>query len=1230
MDPEVQAQLEEQFRQLTESLSEMNATMASTVEAMKNSNTQQVNNSSTQNNLTKNQTTANNNSAAAATKLDEINKDYNEKTAKIKENLTSAFDKGLSSVSQFTTALLSSERGFSKYGNAVESATDAFFDATKGFGVLGFAIGGVVKLFGMAAGALTKQADNINNFADSWKKAGAIGGLTNTELTEMARQAGYASQDLERLAKPIATLGPAAVNLGGSTIEGQRNFMNLIKVGPEVQARFNRLGYQLEEVNELQAHYVSLQRMSGTAYASDAKTQSQLQKNSLEYAENLIKLTAITGQTIDETKKQQEEAAKDYRETVARIAENAKIERLEQSANEADRQEAANLRKIQKAREQLAMGEASVFALFGQNMGDQIRDFVRSGRVNEDNIAAFRLGGEELRKLKELVDSGAGEEEIAKQTHKLKDKMRENLDKNSEAFATTVNTMAKDESEEFGKGQVGDREFLQKMGAMVRGKTSGQAATEATGGVTTAGEEGFDQAADTRAKMTLLEQNAKIAADRLLESINPFLGNTGILKQFAIGIAAVTAGLLAIFAVSSLAGGLSGIKAAFSGGGDTPGGGLSGGGSSGKLPSGIRKADLLDKRGRVLQGAALDARMEKLAKQRAGSSGNEIVDALKSAGKNALQVMKGGAALGVAIGAIGAGIAGATWLMGGAISKFADGLSKFNDINGPNLKAAGIGMAGLGAGILAMGAGAVLNVVGALAEAVGAKSPLETAAENLYALSALDLDVDKIQKNSDAFLAFGTAMGAIGAIGGLGEIASSIASGISGFFRDEDDPRTAFTSFVEFSHLDIDEERTKKNATAYKYFADAMASYNQMGMLDALGVISTALAESALKFFTGEPPLDRFVAFSALTIDPVRSFLNSLAFTDFATAMSQYRGSAGIINTLSSLLGGKLGELFGMEGPIEAFVNFSKIEFGPNAVKNAKAFYQFVRSLTLFAGGSSSILSGLSSYAAAAATTVVDTGKSLVEGAAEVGKQALDWLTGGTSQPTTNVKPKNLTIGGTATLNNVDSDLVKRFYSAAKDYGKPVNINSAYRPDEYQAQLWVRGRILNEPGIFTPAKPRNPQTITYKGKQYNVPGSGKGSPHLEGRAIDMSPAGKDYAGFDPYLKKYGLKRPFLPKDPPHVQKAAYGGIFESAGMGQGDQVMAALDPNSILMKLAKTPAERDGDLLSANEPEFDVEEMINMDGEMRIMLIEKLDKMLTALDEGKSTSKKMLRTSIAG
>lgn len=96
-------------------------------------------------------------------------------------------------------------------------------------------------------------------------------------------------------------------------------------------------------------------------------------------------------------------------------------------------------------------------------------------------------------------------------------------------------------------------------------------------------------------------------------------------------------------------------------------------------------------------------------------------------------ILMGAGVLAGSIAIIGAGIAGATWLMGAALPKFAEGLKSFGDINGDNLVNVAKGTAALGAAMAFFGGGSALGAVGtgfaSLTEGLlgmfGAKTPIE-------------------------------------------------------------------------------------------------------------------------------------------------------------------------------------------------------------------------------------------------------------------------------------------------------------------------------------------------------------------------------------------------------------------------------------------------------------------------------------------------------------------------
>ena len=140
----------------------------------------------------------------------------------------------------------------------------------------------------------------------------------------------------------------------------------------------------------------------------------------------------------------------------------------------------------------------------------------------------------------------------------------------------------------------------------------------------------------------------------------------------------------------------------------------------------------------------------------------------------------------------------------------------------------------------------------------------------------------------------------------------------------------------------------------------------------------------------------------------------------------------------------------------------------------------------------------------------------------------------------------SLKIGPNADMSGLDNEMMLRLQKFAESTGKLVDVNSAFRSDQKQAELWVRGNILNEPGIHMPAAPKDDQEVNYNGKTFQVKGSGKGSLHGVGNAVDISVAGmgKSKGPMDELLANAGLFRPFISKDHPHVQMMAEGGIVE--------------------------------------------------------------------------------------
>jgi hypothetical protein len=129
-----------------------------------------------------------------------------------------------------------------------------------------------------------------------------------------------------------------------------------------------------------------------------------------------------------------------------------------------------------------------------------------------------------------------------------------------------------------------------------------------------------------------------------------------------------------------------------------------------------------------------------------------------------------------------------------------------------------------------------------------------------------------------------------------------------------------------------------------------------------------------------------------------------------------------------------------------------------------------------------------------------------------------------TDAPTKKAKDTQYINWGSTDHSKMDAEFLKKLNAAAKQYhkdtGKKLNITSAYRSDQKQAELWARANYLGDKSIITPAKPRQATDVVINGKTYHVPGGGS-SAHNLGRAIDMNAA--QAKEFVKYAKAVGLR-----------------------------------------------------------------------------------------------------------
>jgi len=344
-------------------------------------------------------------------------------------------------------------------------------------------------------------------------------------------------------------------------------------------------------------------------------------------------------------------------------------------------------------------------------------------------------------------------------------------------------------------------------------------------------------------------------------------------------IGALVAGIGLMFAGKAVLGAMTGgIKSALSGlmgmdtgggnnssgrqrGGGKPGGGI--GAGIGKIGAGI--------------GSGLGGILSGLAK------------GIGAFGKP--QVALGAAVLAGTILAVGAAVAGATWMVGAALPTFATGMKSFEDLDGGALKAAGMGMLAVAGGMAAFGAGTAVagigNLVGGIADGIGALFGNEKAnpMDQLMEFQKYTIDEAKVTSNANAMVAYSKAMAAMGAadgISGIGSAVGAFGGTIAGLFG-ADSPLDKITLFQAYT---FDTAKIKSNSEAVVAYSKAMALLGGSDAVSGIGAAVGAVGGAIANLFTGgKGPFDDLLAFQAYAFNTENITKNSSAIVAFSNAM---------------------------------------------------------------------------------------------------------------------------------------------------------------------------------------------------------------------------------------------------------------------------------------------------------------------------------------------------------
>jgi hypothetical protein len=361
--------------------------------------------------------------------------------------------------------------------------------------------------------------------------------------------------------------------------------------------------------------------------------------------------------------------------------------------------------------------------------------------------------------------------------------------------------------------------------------------------------------------------------------------------------------------------------------------------------------------------------------------------------------------------------------------------------------------------------------------------------------------------------------------------------------------------------------------------------------------------------------------------------------------MAEYKGGPGLLDTVSSLIGKGFNALFDQDGPVEAFAKFAAKDFGPKAKDNAEAFKKYAEASGMLSGNSTSgsspsgsspsgsspsgfsgaVQSGLETGAAVGAGAVGLVGGAIAGGAGLV-YNAVDWAKARITGKPTDVLNFTARSGSYANFTALDPDMQKAVIMAATDYkkatGRKMQMNSGRRAVADQERLWAETVRLGTPG-------KGPQGMLV-GKP---PRLGGNPPHLRGNAIDLQEAKSDPSRALPILARYGLKQTYGKKDAVHVDlmRARDGGLFDGPGKSYPSamKMMSSLDTESIVMKLAKTPASAAKNDKKKDAPDKNVAAIYSQNSQLTFEISKKLDQVIDALENDNSVQNKILKHSRA-
>lgn len=571
--------------------------------------------------------------------------------------------------------------------------------------MVGEQFGTVGEVFGDTLGYLI---DRLSENVDFYRSISQIGGTAGQSISDLRMAAGETGLTMGQLTDAITQAGGNLALLGGTTGVGVKRFTNALKdlAQGETFEKFSALGFTMQEIATGAAEYLELQTQLGR---TQTMTERELSSETADYLNNLDLLSRLTGKNRQALQQEMQERAKDARLSLQLAGMSQKQQReinsaLSMTGNVSKEMEQSIRNLIATDGVATNAREAGIMAIDG--MREALHGLARGesgsaqqlmkvfqGAANE----TAQMSAEERQRYAQLKQLGVDFFDVRFETI---------------GFKNALGDLEVATEEQVKAQEVGTKSALQFDKSTQRLRTAFQALLAPITDLLSVGIGYLSSAIET-----------------LADGINSLKSMFGELGGSIAGVIALIAG--AGLGKMAIGGGASVAKKAAS---YLPFGGSKSGGGPGILgKAGAGAGGLLGGVGAGMKGLA---------------------GGLASFANPA--TILGATSFAASIAIIGAGLAAATWLMGGALEKFASGLGAVGEVDGKNLMAVAKGSTALAGAMAVMGAGSTASAVTGFFGKIFGAGP-ENFAKNLN--KTLDeLDKNKIDMYANSLENLGNAM----------------------------------------------------------------------------------------------------------------------------------------------------------------------------------------------------------------------------------------------------------------------------------------------------------------------------------------------------------------------------------------------------------------------------------------------------------------------------------------